>query len=65
MDKKVIATTNAPGAIGPYSQAWSVGDIESDRYYQRTRRHRPLFPGLVCGRYGIRLRPDPRGSRYR
>ena len=25
MDKKVIATTNAPGAIGPYSQAWAVG----------------------------------------
>ena len=27
MDKKVIATTNAPGAIGPYSQAWAVGDF--------------------------------------
>ena len=27
MDKKVIATTNAPGAIGPYSQAWTVGDF--------------------------------------
>ena len=27
MDKKVIATTNAPGAIGPYSQAWMVGDF--------------------------------------
>ena len=27
MDKKVIATTNAPGAIGPYSQAWAVGDM--------------------------------------
>ena len=26
MDKKVIATPNAPGAIGPYSQAWLVGD---------------------------------------
>ena len=27
MDKKVIATTNAPGAIGPYSQAWAGGDF--------------------------------------
>ena len=27
MDKKVIATTNAPAAIGPYSQAWAVGDM--------------------------------------
>ena len=27
MDKKVIATTNPPGAIGPYSQAWAVGDF--------------------------------------
>jgi 2-iminobutanoate/2-iminopropanoate deaminase len=27
MDKKVIATTNAPGAIGPYSQARLVGDL--------------------------------------
>ncbi len=27
MDKKVIATTNAPGAIGPYSQGWVVGDM--------------------------------------
>ncbi len=25
--KKQIATTNAPGAIGPYSQAISVGDL--------------------------------------
>ena len=27
MDKTVISTTNAPGAIGPYSQGWVVGDI--------------------------------------
>ena len=27
MDKKVIATSNAPAAIGPYSQAWMVGDM--------------------------------------
>nr|WP_326186410.1 RidA family protein [uncultured Oscillibacter sp.] len=27
MEKKVIATTNAPGAIGPYSQARAVGDL--------------------------------------
>ena len=27
MDKKVIATSNAPAAIGPYSQAWAVGDM--------------------------------------
>lgn len=27
MDKKVIATTKAPGAIGPYSQGWIVGDM--------------------------------------
>ena len=27
MDKKVISTTNAPGAIGPYSQGWVVGDL--------------------------------------
>ena len=27
MDKTVIATTNAPGAIGPYSQGWVVGDM--------------------------------------
>ncbi len=26
MEKIVIATTNAPGAIGPYSQAWVIGD---------------------------------------
>ena len=25
--KKQIATTNAPGAIGPYSQAISIGDL--------------------------------------
>ena len=25
MDKTVISTTNAPGAIGPYSQGWVVG----------------------------------------
>jgi len=27
MEKKVIATTHAPGAIGPYSQGWIVGDL--------------------------------------
>jgi len=27
MEKTVIATTNAPGAIGPYSQGWIVGDM--------------------------------------
>ena len=27
MEKKVIATTAAPGAIGPYSQGWVVGDM--------------------------------------
>ena len=27
MEKKVIATTNAPGAIGPYSQAQVIGDL--------------------------------------
>ena len=27
MDKKVISTPNAPAAIGPYSQAWAVGDM--------------------------------------
>ena len=27
MEKKVIATTNAPGAIGPYSQGITVGDF--------------------------------------
>lgn len=27
MDKKIIATTNAPGAIGPYSQGIGVGDM--------------------------------------
>ena len=27
MDKTVISTTNAPGAIGPYSQGWVVGDM--------------------------------------
>ena len=27
MDQKVIATTSAPGAIGPYSQARVVGDL--------------------------------------
>lgn len=27
MEKKIIATTNAPGAIGPYSQAVNVGDM--------------------------------------
>ena len=27
MEKIVIATTNAPGAIGPYSQGWTVGDF--------------------------------------
>ena len=26
MEKTVIATNNAPGAIGPYSQGWVVGD---------------------------------------
>ena len=27
MDKTVISTTNAPGAIGPYSQGWVVGNM--------------------------------------
>lgn len=27
MDKKVISTTNAPSAIGPYSQAIDLGDL--------------------------------------
>ena len=27
MDKTVICTNNAPGAIGPYSQGWVVGDF--------------------------------------
>lgn len=27
MNKTVIETTNAPGAIGPYSQGWIVGDM--------------------------------------
>ena len=27
MEKIFIATTNAPGAIGPYSQGWTVGDF--------------------------------------
>ena len=27
MEKKIIATTAAPGAIGPYSQAVCVGDL--------------------------------------
>ena len=26
MDRSVIATPNAPGAIGPYSQGWIAGD---------------------------------------
>ena len=27
MEKKIIATEAAPGAIGPYSQGWVVGDM--------------------------------------
>ena len=27
MDKTVISTTAAPGAIGPYSQGWTVGEF--------------------------------------
>ena len=27
MEKTVISTNKAPGAIGPYSQAWAVGDF--------------------------------------
>ena len=27
MEKKIIAPTNAPGAIGPYSQAQVIGDL--------------------------------------
>ena len=27
MNKTVIETTTAPGAIGPYSQGWTVGDL--------------------------------------
>ena len=27
MEKKIIATEKAPGAIGPYSQGWVVGDM--------------------------------------
>ena len=27
MNKTVIETTNASGAIGPYSQGWTVGDL--------------------------------------
>ena len=27
MEKTVISTNKAPGAIGPYSQGWTVGDL--------------------------------------
>lgn len=27
MEKKPIATADAPGAIGPYSQGWTVGEL--------------------------------------
>ena len=27
MEKQIISTTNAPGAVGPYSQAVRVGDL--------------------------------------
>ena len=27
MEKKPIATAEAPGAIGPYSQGWTVGEL--------------------------------------
>ncbi|MBI6871687.1 RidA family protein [Clostridium aciditolerans] len=27
MEKKIISTTNAPGAVGPYSQAVKVGNL--------------------------------------
>ena len=27
MSKKVIATPNAPAAVGPYSQGWIAGDF--------------------------------------
>lgn len=27
MEKKIIATTNAPQAIGPYAQGWVVGNM--------------------------------------
>ncbi len=27
MERTVISTTNAPGAIGPYSQGWIMGDL--------------------------------------
>ena len=27
MEKTVISTNNAPGAIGPYSQGWAVGSF--------------------------------------
>ena len=27
MEKTIIATNNAPGAIGPYSQGWVVGEF--------------------------------------
>ena len=27
MNKTVFATPNAPGAIGPYSQGWTAGDL--------------------------------------
>jgi len=27
MEKTIISTPNAPGAIGPYSQGWIVGDF--------------------------------------
>ena len=27
MEKKIIETAAAPGAIGPYSQGWVVGDL--------------------------------------
>lgn len=27
MDKKILSTTEAPAAIGPYSQGWRVGGL--------------------------------------
>ena len=47
MEKTVIATNNAPGAIGPYSQGWVVGE------FVYTSGHIPVDPATGAIPEGI------------
>ena len=56
MEKTVLATNNAPGAIGPYSQGWVVGE------FVYTSGQIPVDPATGAIPEGIAARVPFKGS---